>query len=49
MSTLNRNEKVRKATAPGRFEVYTGAFAPYPQAIRTILWDRANHSQIVKV
>lgn len=25
------------------------AFIPYAQAIRVILWDRANHSQIVKV
>lgn len=42
-------EKVRKATAATRFEVCTDAFIPYAQAIRVILWDRADHSQIVKV
>ena len=42
-------EKIRKATAAARFEVCTDAFIPYTQAIRVILWDRANHSQIVKV
>ena len=42
-------EKVRKATAANRFEVCTDAFIPYAQAIRVILWDRANHSEIVKV
>jgi hypothetical protein len=29
--------------------ICTDAFIPYAQAIRVILWDRANHSQIVKV
>lgn len=42
-------EKIRRATASSRFEVCTDAFIPYAQAIRVILWDRANHSQIVKV
>jgi IS1 family transposase len=42
-------EKIRKATAPGRFEVSTDAFAPYESAIQWALHDRANHSSVVKV
>lgn len=42
-------EKIRKATAPGRFEVVTDAFQPYEFAIQWALHDRANHSSVVKV
>ena len=41
--------KVRQATAPTRFEICTDAFMPYGQAIRVILSDRVDYSQIVKV
>lgn len=43
-------EKVRTATAEGqRFDVSTDAFIPYNDAINVGLWDRANHSIVVKV
>ena len=43
-------EKVRTATADGnRFDVSTDAFIPYNDAINVRLWDRANHSIVVKV
>lgn len=42
-------EKIRKATAPQRFEVSTDAFAAYDFAIQWALYDRADHSQVVKV
>jgi hypothetical protein len=40
--------KIRWATAPGRFDVSTDAFQPYENAIDAGLYDRANHSQVVK-
>jgi IS1 family transposase len=43
-------EKVRSVTAVDqRFDVSTDAFSPYPRAINERLWDRANHSVVVKV
>jgi transposase-like protein/IS1 family transposase len=42
-------EKVRSATADQRFDVSTDAFIPYNDAINVRLWDRANHSIVVKV
>ena len=43
-------EKVRTVTAEGqRFDVSTDAFYPYNEAINVRLWDRANHSIVVKV
>jgi IS1 family transposase len=41
--------KVRHATAAQLFDVSTDAFAPYEGAIDAGLFDRANHSQIVKL
>lgn len=41
--------KIREATAPGRFDVSTDAFPAYESAIDLCLYDRANHSQIVKL
>jgi IS1 family transposase len=42
--------KVRHATSADRlFDVSTDAFAPYERAIDSGLFDRANHSQIVKL
>ena len=41
--------KIRWATAPGRFDVSTDAFQPYEGAIDAGLYDRANHSQVVKL
>src|SRR5207237_2655884 len=42
--------KVRHATSADRlFDVSTDAFAPYERAIDGGLFDRANHSQIVKL
>jgi IS1 family transposase len=41
--------KIREATAPGRFDVSTDAFAAYESAIDLCLYDRANHSQVVKL
>jgi hypothetical protein len=41
--------KIRWATAPGRFDVSTDAFQPYESAIDAGLYDRANHSQVVKL
>jgi IS1 family transposase len=42
-------EKIRSATADQRFDVSTDAFIPYNDAINVRLWDRANHSIVVKV
>ncbi|HEY3129586.1 MAG TPA: transposase [Acidobacteriota bacterium] len=42
-------EKIRTATAPGRFDVSTDAFQPYETMIDMCLYDRANHSQVVKL
>ena len=43
-------EKIRAATAPSpRFDISTDAFIPYNDAINVRLWDRANHSIVVKV
>jgi len=42
-------EKIRKATAPTRFDVSTDAFPTYDSAIQWALFDRANHSQVVKI
>ncbi len=41
--------KIRSATAPGWFDVSTDAFQPYETAIDAGLYDRANHSQVVKL
>lgn len=41
--------KIRSATAPGWFDVSTDAFQPYETAIDAGLFDRANHSQVVKL
>jgi IS1 family transposase len=41
--------KIRWATAPGWFDVSTDGFQPYETAIDAGLYDRANHSQVVKV
>lgn len=41
--------KIRWATAPGWFDVSTDAFQPYESAIDAGLYDRANHSQVVKL
>jgi hypothetical protein len=41
--------KIRWATAPGRFEVSTDGFEACENAIEAGLYDRANHSQVVKV
>jgi len=43
-------DKVRAVTAEDqRFDVSTDAFVPYNEAINVRLWDRANHSVVVKV
>ncbi|MGD1106617.1 MAG: hypothetical protein ABR865_06190 [Terracidiphilus sp.] len=43
-------EKIRMVTAADqRFDVSTDAFHPYDEAINVRLWDRANHSIVVKV
>ena len=42
-------EKVRSATTDQRFDVSTDAFIPYNDAINIRLWDRANHSIVIKV
>lgn len=43
-------EKIRSVTADGqRFDISTDAFIPYNDAINVCLWDRANHSIVVKV
>jgi IS1 family transposase/transposase-like protein len=41
--------KIRWATAPGYFEISTDAFAPYENAIDAGLYDRASHSNVVKL
>jgi transposase-like protein len=41
--------KIRWATAPGWFDVSTDGFEPYETAIDAGLYDRANHSQVVKL
>jgi IS1 family transposase len=41
--------KIRWATAPGQFYVSTDAFHPYENAIDAGRYDRANHSQVVKL
>jgi len=41
--------KIRWATAPGWFDVSTDGFEAYENAIDAGLYDRANHSQVVKV
>lgn len=41
--------KIRTATAPGRFDVSTDAFPCYEIAIDAGLYDRANHSHVVKM
>ena len=41
---------MRSVTAPDqRFDVSTERFVPYNSAINVRLWDRANHSIVVKV
>ena len=43
-------DKIRQATNDDRlFDVSTDAFAPYERSIERNLFDRANHSQIVKL
>ncbi len=43
-------DRIRKATKDDRlFDVSTDAFAPYERSIERNLFDRANHSQIVKL
>ena len=43
-------EKVSAVTAENqRFDISTDAFRPYNEAINVRLWDRANHSVVVKV
>jgi transposase-like protein/IS1 family transposase len=43
-------DKIRQATTDERlFDVSTDAFAPYERSIDRNLFDRANHSQIVKL
>ena len=41
--------KIRLATTPGYFEISTDAFAPYENAIDAGLYDRASHSNVVKL
>lgn len=41
--------KIRWATAPGWFDVSTEGFEPYETVIDAGLYDRANHSQIVRL
>jgi transposase-like protein/IS1 family transposase len=41
--------KIRWATTSDRFDVSTDAFQPYESAIDAGLYDRANHSQVVKL
>jgi hypothetical protein len=41
--------KVRWATVPGWFDVSTDGFEPYETAIDAGLYDRVNHSQVVKL
>lgn len=41
--------KLRDATAPGRFQLSTDAFAPYRGAIDAGLHDRADYAQIIKL
>jgi IS1 family transposase len=41
--------KIRWATAPGWFDISTDAFQPYENAIDAGLYDRANHSSVMKV
>lgn len=43
-------DRIRQATKDDRlFDVSTDAFAPYERSIERNLFDRANHSQIVKL
>jgi len=41
--------KIRWATAPGYFEISTDAFQPYESAIDAGLYDRASHTNVVKL
>jgi len=41
--------KLRKATAPNRFQITTDGFAGYPTAIDYALIDRCDYAQLVKV
>jgi hypothetical protein len=41
--------KIRRATAPGRFDVSTDGLQPYETAIDAGLYDRANHAAVVKM
>ena len=49
ISTEDFISKIHWATAPGRFDVSTDGFEPYERAIDAGLYDRANHSAVVKV
>lgn len=42
-------EGLRSATAPNRFQVTTDGFAPYRSAMATILDDRVDFAQLIKV
>jgi hypothetical protein len=48
-NTENYISKIRWATVPGQFDVSTDAFQPYENAIDARLYDRASHSQVVKL
>jgi IS1 family transposase len=49
MATEAFISKVRLATSPGRFQLTSDGFKPYVDAVKVILWDRANFAQLVKV
>jgi len=49
LNTEDFISKIRWATAPGYFEISTDAFQPYENAIDAGLYDRASHSNVVKL
>ena len=49
MNTEDFISRIQWATAPGWFDVSTDGFEPYGTAIDAGLYDRANHSSVVKL
>ena len=41
--------KLRRATAPDRFQLTSDAFPAYPDAIAAALYDRADYAQLIKL
>lgn len=48
-NTIQFIRKLRSATADAPFDISTDAFGSYLPAIKEVLYDRANYSQVVKV